>query len=172
MSEPPYTTDATMRTALEGWHRALDLRVDEQGGDVITVVSSSEPPAVAHLTSASVRLRGEVLRVAVMSASTIARVPSRTLTAMTCLDGAALRLGASVHRRSDHGRVMVLDALVESAAVTREEPWMLQSRFVSEDPDRGVPLVEFWDALRSWLDQGCAGTPPSPPSHRGERQPS
>jgi hypothetical protein len=167
MTEPPYTTDDDMAPALGAWHEALDRRVDEHGGAVVTVVSSSEPPSVAHLTSASIRLRGALLRVAVMSPSTMARVPGRTLTAMTSLDGAALRLGASVYRRTEHAHVTVLDAMVESAALTREQPWLLESRFVSEDPGSGVALVEFWDALRAWLDHDCAGMPPPPPSRRG-----
>jgi hypothetical protein len=170
MSEPPHTADATLRAALEGWRLALERPADVRGGDAITVVSSSEPPAVAHLTSASVRLRGEVLQVAVMSASTMARVPSRTLTALTCLDGAVLRLGALVHRRTEHGHITVLDALVESAAVTREDPWLLESRFVSSDLTRGEALVGFWAALRSWLDGGCAGAPPAHPAPGGAEE--
>lgn len=150
--------------ALERCAAALLKPVDESGGSVVIVVTSSEPPSLALLTGASVRLRGTSLQFAVFTSSSMARTPATTFTLVTTDQGSGLRLQGRILARRSSAHLTLLDCEVTAADVLEEHPWTTSFTFTTAEPDQAGPLLDYWAGLRTWLTDDTRGGPPDVPT--------
>lgn len=150
------------RGALGLWQRLLARRPDRTGGAAIIVATSSRPPAVSLLTTSSVRLCDTTITLAVHTSSSVARLDADTVTLLSSLDGATLRLSGAIVDRRPHDHLTVITAEANAAATLHEDPWDFHIAFTTQRPHATQPLLSYWTRLSSWLDQDNAAPPPAP----------
>lgn len=149
-------------TALSLWKRLLARRPDCTGGEAIIVATSSRPPALSLLTASSVRLRDTRITLAVHATSSVARLDADSVTLLSALDGATLRLHGTIVDRRPQDHVTVVDVEVDAVAALHEDPWDFHVAFTTARPDAARPLLSYWTRLGSWLDQDDGSLPPVP----------
>ena len=144
------------------WARLLAAPPDAAGGRAIVLATDSTPPAIALLTTSSIAIEDDAVRIVVQAGSTVARRPATSLT-LVAEDGEATgRLEVTIDERRPAGDLVVLRGHVLGGRGMTESPWRLRLRFepvAGGDPSR---LLRYWNGLRAWLRDDASSPPPVP----------
>ena len=127
------------------------------------LATAGPPPAFALLSTASVRLSVDVVRIAVQSHSSVVRQLGGSCSLLVPTADRALRMTVEAVSSRDAGAITLLTGTVTAIVPTIELPWRLELSFrPSELPGREAFLA-YWDDTRTWLENGARGPGPTPP---------
>jgi hypothetical protein len=129
----------------------------------VVLATAGPPPAFALLSTASVRLSGELALIAVQSRSSVVRQLGGSCSLLIPHGDRALRMTLEDVSSQDAGAVTLLSGTISAIVPTIELPWRLELSFrPSELPGRELFLA-YWDKTRRWLQDGARGPGPRPP---------
>lgn len=127
------------------------------------LATAGPPPALALLSTASVRLVGDEVQIAVQSQSSVVRQLGGSCSLLVPGGARALRMTVDRVSSRNAGAVTLLFGTVTAIVPTIELPWRLEMSFQPSEQPGGERFLAYWDATRSWLAGGAQGTGPTPP---------
>lgn len=137
---------------------------DETGGLAVIAAIDSSPPAMAMLSTGHVVLDGDTVKLVTEARSSIATATPRTSASILIADEVTVLRASIAPLITDvYEHLAVLSGRLISIRPSVEMPWSLQLSFVPSGRARREPFLDYWHAVRTWVLDGCRGSPPPHP---------
>lgn len=141
---------------------------DETGGLAVVAAVDSSPPALAMLSTGTVVLDGDNVKMVTEARSSIATATPRTSASILVADEVTvLRASIAPLTTLRYEHLAVLAGPLTSIRPSVEMPWSLQLFFVPSGLATRQPFLDYWHTVRGWLLDGCQGVPPPHPRSEG-----
>lgn len=148
------------RTALAA---AVEPLPTEEGGIALVLCTVGPPPAIALLSTGSVWLEDDWIRIGVMAGSSaVTRLGERAVLVVPWR-GTVLRALVAPATWRPAGPVSVIEGPIASIEPSKELPWVLQMNFVPSGSPGSKEFLAYWKQLRDWLNTGGTDEGPDPP---------
>lgn len=133
------------------------------GGAVLVLATSGEPPAVAVLSTGDVALLNGELWIAVHRGSSAVERLGGACTVLVPAGDEALRVEVAPATSSRAAHLAVIRGPIVEIRPTAEPPWAVHMAFHAAPVASAEPFVSFWSEVRAWLQAGAPGDGPAPP---------
>lgn len=160
----PSTSRSPGAGASEELAFALAQRPSVNGGTAVVLATAGPPPAIALLSTGDVSLQESRVRIAVYAGSSAVARLGGSCTLLVPAGSVALRAVIEPATAREAGALTVIEGPLRAIAPTVEPPWELTLSFRrSTDDAAAKTYVEYWGAVRAWLESGAHGIAPAPP---------
>lgn len=141
---------------------ALEPLPTERGGTALIVCTTGPPPAVCLLSTGSVWLGENWVRIGVMAGSSVTQRLGECAVLVVPWQGNVLRAVVTPATCRPAGPVSVIEGRLDSVAPSRELPWSLEMAFVPSGSPGADEFLAYWKRLRDWLSTGAVNDGPHP----------